>query len=154
MKENRVNNVPVRFWSSPEMHETVQRIADASGRTVSSVYRDLVEKGLAAAGYRSGSQDISGMVRNAVEEAIKPQIDRLASISAKAAQISAADFFMAYYVGLQNTPEYLQESYNETAAQARKLGIQYLKLSKDQALDAFIQRGMQSLADDKEGDAY
>ena len=62
MKEQRIKSAPARFWVSPEIHETVQRIADAEGRSMSMVYRDLIEKGLVASGYRSGSQDLSAMV--------------------------------------------------------------------------------------------
>lgn len=142
MKEQRVKSAPARFWVSPEIHDTVRRIAEAEGRSVSMVYRDLIERGLAAGGYRSGSQDMAGMVRVAVQETVKPQVERLAAISAKAAQISAAAFFLAAYNGRQAVPDYQREAYDDLAAQARKLGIEYLKLSQDKSLDEFIGRGI------------
>ena len=115
---------------------------------MSQVYRELVEKGLVAGGYRSGSQDLTAMIRESVQEAIRPQIERLASISAKGTQISAAAFFLAAYNGRQAVPGYLKEEYEEVAAQARKLGIEYLKLSKDRNLDDFIGRGLRRMGDD------
>lgn len=148
MKENRVHSAAVRFWISEETSRTIERIAVAEGRTASSVYRDLVEKGLVAGGYRSGEKDLAGVLRTTVDEAMKPQIERLASISAKAAQISAAAFFLAAYNGRQAVPAYLQEEYDEIAAQSRKLGIEYLKLSKDKNLDEFIHRGLGRMGDD------
>ena len=89
----RTQNALAHFWLSSETDETVRRIAKTEGRSVSMVYRDLVEKGLVAGGYRSGSEDLSAMVQTAVQEAMRPQIERLAAISAKGTQISAAAFF-------------------------------------------------------------
>ena len=144
----RDTNVCVHCWVSPETDETVRRIAEAEGSSMSQVYRELVEKGLVAGGYRSGSQDLTAMIRESVQEAIRPQIERLASISAKGTQISAAAFFLAAYNGRQAVPGYLKEEYEEVAAQARKLGIEYLKLSKDRNLDDFIGRGLRRMGDD------
>ena len=146
----RQKNALVHFWVSPEIDAAVRRIAISDGRTTSSVYRELVEKGLIAGGYRSGEKDLAGMMRTTVDEVMKPQIERLASISAKAAQISAAAFFLAAYNGRQAVPEYLQAEYDEIATQARKLGIEYLKLSKDKSLDDFISRGMSRMGDENE----
>lgn len=149
MKEQRIKSVPARFWVSPETHETVHRIADAQGRSMSMVYRDLIEKGLIASGYQSGSQDLSAMVHQAVQEALQPQVERLAAISAKGTQISAAAFFLAVYNGRQALPEHLRNEFEDVAAQARKLGIEYLKLSRDRNLDEFIGRGLRRMGADE-----
>lgn len=148
MAAERVKNVIAQFWVSPEMDETVRKIATLENRTLSSVYRDLVEGGLAAAGYISGTASIATMVREAVDEAIKPQVERLAAISAKGTQISAAAFFLAAYAGKLNLPEDQQQDFDETAALARKLGVEYLKLAKDKNLDAYIASAIRRLEDD------
>ncbi len=148
MIEQRKRSAAVRFWISEDVHNTVQRIARTEGRSVSMVYRDLVEKGLVAGGYRSGSQDIAAMVRTAVEEAMKAPLERLAAISAKGTQISAASFFLAAYNGNLAVPEQQKEEYRITAALARKLGVEYLKLSRDKSLDDFIAQGMGRMEDD------
>lgn len=142
MKEQRTKSAAARFWVSPGMAEAVHRIAAAEGRSASDVYRDLVEKGLVAGGYRSGGQDLAALVREAVREELRPQAERLAAISAKGTQIGAAAFFLAAYVGRQGIPAYLQDEYDALAAQARKLGVEYLKLSKDKRLDDFIAEGL------------
>ena len=148
MKE-RIKNICAHFWISPEIHAAVQKIATAEGRSVSKVYRDLVEKGLVAGGYRSGGQDLAALVREAVREELRPQAERLAAISAKGTQISAASFFLAAFVGRQAIPEYQQEAYDAVAAQARKLGVEYLKLTKDRPLDDFIARGLGRMGTDE-----
>ncbi len=142
MSENRVRNVPARFWVSASTADMVERIACAEDQSVSSVYRDLIEKGLVAGGYRSGQKTLEKMVQCAVTEAIRPQAERLAAISAKGTQISAASFFLAAYAGRQNVPDYLKDEYDYLASNARKLGVEYLKLSKDKNLDDFIERGL------------
>lgn len=144
-KKDVHNGVPARFWVAIETDETVDRIAQGEGRSKSAVYRDLIEKGLIAGGYRSGSYDLSTLVREAVESAMKPQTDRLAAISAKAAQISAAAFFLAAYSGKLVLPPELQADFNEVSARARKLGVEYLKLSKDKSLDDFIGGGLRRM---------
>lgn len=142
MKEQRINSTPVRFWVSAETDETVRRIANAEGRSASSVYREMIDKGLSAAGYRSGNEDLQQLVRLAVEEQMKPHVERLATISAKGTQLSAAAFFLAAYNGRLQVPEAYQEEFDAIAASARKLGIEYLKLSKDRNLDDFIREGL------------
>lgn len=148
MSQNRVKNTLVQFWISPEMDAAVRNIATAEGQSISAVYRDLVEKGLVAGGYKTGSQDMATLVREAVQETLRPHVDRLAAISAKGTQISAAAFFLAFYNGRQALPPYAQEAYDDLAAQARKLGIEYLKLSKDKDIDAFIGQGLRRMGDD------
>lgn len=147
---NRLKNALAHFWISSAVDDTVRRIAEAESRSLSSVYRDLVEKGLVAGGYRSGTKDVAGMVRSSVDEALKPQVERLAAISAKATQIGAAAFFLAAYNGKQILPDYQQQEYDAIITQARKLGIEYLKLSRDKSIDEFIGRGFGRMGDDSE----
>lgn len=148
MKENRVHSAAVRFWISEETNKTVERIATAEGRTASSVYRDLVDLGLVAGGYRSGEKELAAMVRTAVEETMKPHVERLAAISAKGVQIGAASYFLQVYNGKQALPEWQHEDYDALAAQARKLGIEYLKLSRDKDLDTFVRQGNRRMGGD------
>lgn len=142
-------SVPARLWMSVSVDEQVRKIATAEGRSVSSVYRDLVDAGLVAMGYRSGEKDMASMVRTAVEESLKPHVERLAAISAKGVQISAASYFLQVYNGKQALPEWQHEDYDALAAQARKLGIEYLKLSKDKNVDDFIRRGINRMGADE-----
>lgn len=148
MLGNRVVNALAHFWVSLETDDTVRRIATAEGRSVSSVYRDLVDMGLVASGYRSGEKDLAAMVRTAVEETMKPHVERLAAISAKGVQISAASYFLQVYNGKQALPEWQHEDYDALAAQARKLGIEYLKLSRDKDLDTFVRQGNRRMGGD------
>ena len=90
------------------------------------------------------------MIRIAVNESIKPHIERLAAISAKGVQIDAASYFLQVYNGKHAMPDYLQEEYAGIAANARKLGIEYLKLPKEKDIDEFISRGFQRMEEDSQ----
>jgi len=73
---------------------------------------------------------------------MKPQVERLASISAKATQISSAAYFLLVYLMRTLLPEGEREEADEVAAKARKLGIEYLKL-RDKDIDTFIRSGIE-----------
>lgn len=141
------HSIPVRFWIASETDKLVRRIAATEERSVSSVYRGLIHSGLLADGYLSDAKTLEQRYMAAMQAALKPSIDRLAAISAKGTQISAAAFFLAAYNGKQALPEYAQEAYEEVAAMSRKLGIEYLKLAKDQNLDEFLGKGLRKLDD-------
>ena len=106
-----------------------------------------VNSGLLADGYLSDAKTLEQRYMAAMQAALKPSIDRLAAISAKGTQISAAAFFLAAYNGKQALPEYAQAEYEEIAAMSRKLGVEYLKLAKDQGIDEFLGKGLKKLDD-------
>ena len=147
MAKNKQNGVALSLRVAPEMEESVKKIAYAEGKSKSEVYRELLEKGLVAGGYKAGTEDMTARIREAVEAVMRPQVERLASISAKAAQISAADFFLLAWLGQQLTPPGRQADYEEIANAARRLGVQYLKLGKDKDIDQFLADGRKKLGE-------
>lgn len=149
MKKNRIRSAPARFWVAEETDQAVRAIAAAEGKSCSSVYRDLISKGLVAGGYRTGAQDLAALVKTAVEETVKPQVERLAAISAKGTQVSAAAFFMSVYTGDILVPEHLRGQFDEAAVQARKLGIEYLKLPRDRSIEEFLKKAFSRMEEDE-----
>ena len=126
----------IPFRCSEEMAAAIGRIADSEGKTRSEVIRSLCEKGLVAGGYTSGVQEINATVKEALVEVLHPAVERLAAISAKAAHIAAAAFFLQIVTNRQFAPE--PEALDALAAKARRLGVEYLKLKKDQDLDDWL----------------
>ena len=110
--------------------------------TKSQLIRDLLDKGLKSEGFRKDDERLYNMIVEALQSVTKPQVERLAAISAKATQIDAAAFFMLVYFCcalLPPTPDSAQ-TIDQIAAHARQLGIEYLKhRGTDDDLDAFIQ---------------
>lgn len=146
MEKKRIKNTTAHFWVTQETADLVRKIADGKNVPMSAAYRELIEKGLIAGGYRTGGQDLTAMVRQAVQETVQPQVERLAAIGAKGTQISAAAFFLAAYNGKRELPPYLQEEYDELMTRARKLGIEYLK-ARDKSLDEFIGKALGRMED-------
>ena len=91
---------------------------------------------------------IAQLIREAVQEIMKPHVERLASISAKAANIDAASFFLQLYVGKLMLPPSERQQVDEAAEKARRLGIEFLKLRKDRDIDVFIGKGVAEMNDD------
>ena len=130
----------IPFRCSEEMAAAIGRIANSEGKTRSEVIRSLCEKGLVAGGYTSGVQEINATVKEALVEVLQPSVERLAAISAKAAHIAAAAFFLEVTTNRLFTSE--PEQIDAIAAKARRMGIEYLKLKKDQDLDDWLEQAI------------
>ncbi len=148
MKKEESVYIPVRV--SAQIAAMIERIAATQGVPKSKVLRDLLEAGLQAKGYLNGGESMADLVQQAVDASLKPQVERLASISAKAAHISAASFFLNYSTLRQFMPEEFLPQFDEAAAKARKLGAEYLRLNKNKDIDQFLARGLAAMAREDE----
>ena len=138
---------PIRC--SKELDETLGRLAAQQHITKSEVLRTLVDKGLTATGAKVEDGEFYQLIQQAVKEAVQPQIERLAAISAKATHISGAAFFMSIFAATRDATPAEQREVEEAAGAARDLGIQYLKL-KDQDIDAFLKSGAKRMVEETE----
>ena len=146
LKGDRHQAVYIPFRCSAEMEATIGKIAAEQKRTKSEILRQLVDAGLIATGYKRDENYLNEQIQTAVASAMKPFVERLAAISAKATQISGAAFFMNVYMGQLLLPESEKELVQNAAADARKLGIEFLKL-KNQDIDAFISDGVEKVTE-------
>ena len=138
---------PIRC--SKELDETLGRLAAQQHITKSEVLRNLVDKGLTATSAKVEDGEFYQLIQQAVKEAVQPQIERLAAISAKATHISGAAFFMSIFAATRDATPAEQREVEEAAGAARDLGIQYLKL-KDQDIDAFLKAGAKRMVEETE----
>lgn len=150
MKKPKEPIVVAAFRYPAKVDDMVERIAAAQGQPKSKVLRDLLTAGLQAKGYLSGGESLADCIQQAVDASLKPQVERLASISAKAAHISAASFFLNYAALRQFVPEEFLSEFDELATRARKLGAEYLKLSRDKSIDQFLSRGLAAMTKEPE----
>lgn len=130
--------IPYRCAQST--YEVIEKISTAQRKTRVQVVRELVEAGLVATGYKQDEEYQAKQIQEAVKAVLQPSVERLASISAKAAQISSAAFFMGIFASRLMLPTGEQDLIDQAATQARKLGIEYLKF-KDRDIDSFIADG-------------
>ena len=143
LNENqRSRYIPFRL--DPETNDLLERYAANQKKTKSEAIRTLLDKGMKTEGYKVEDDRLYDMVKAAVIETSKPQVERLAAISAKATQISAAAYFLLVCALRMLLPEEASADLDELAAQARKLGIEYLKL-RDKDIDTFIRSGIERM---------
>ena len=134
----------IPFRCSQETKSLISALAAQKKRPKSEVLRELVDKGLVASGAKVDEDLLYQMVKRAVEEVLSPAVERLAAISAKATQISGAAFFMSIWAGSRNLDELERAEIQQAAEEARRLGIEWLKL-KDRDLDAFLGEGARKI---------
>lgn len=139
MKEK---SVEIHAYVSPKMDAEIRKRMEQSGQSKSEVIRSLLRRGLKASTPESQDEEERRILQEALQAVLKPHVERLAAISAKGTQISAAAFFMGYQSGLLQLPEEMRAYYEEVAVTARKLGIEYLKLSKGKDIDEFVEGGL------------
>ncbi|KAF5069152.1 hypothetical protein DSECCO2_235450 [anaerobic digester metagenome] len=144
---HHANYIP--FRCSGETSGMISQLAAQRHMPKSEVLRDLVDRGLVSIGAKTDEDYLYGLVQRAVKETMQPQIERLAAISAKAAHISSAAFFMGVYSATRGCSPAEQRQIEEVAGSARELGIQYLKL-KDRDIDAFLKVGAKRMIDESE----
>lgn len=150
MKKDRHITAHIPFRCSLDMEATISKIAAEQHTSKSAVLRKLVEQGLLYSGYQQDDGRLQMLITTAVKETLTPQVERLAAISAKATQISSAAFFMEVYLSRALLPPSQQQSIEELAGTARKLGIEYLKL-KDRDIDTFLRTAAEQMKDDQGG---
>lgn len=137
----------IPFRCSQSTYEAIEKISVAQRKARVQVVRELVEAGLVATGYKQDEEYQTMLIQDAVKASLQPSVERLAAISAKATQISSAAFFMNIFTSRLMLPTGEQDLIDQAAAEARKLGIEYLKL-KDHDVDAFIADGAKKMTKD------
>lgn len=142
MKNDRHRAAYIPFRCPEKTQEAIRRLAAEQRKPQSVILRQLVEEGLSQSGSRTEEEKLAA----ALELALKPHVERLASISAKATQISGAAYFMSIYLLHQMEPDQ-SPLIEEAAGLARKLGVEYLKLAKDRDLDEFLKDSTGKLRD-------
>lgn len=131
--------VPIRI--EPDTERLLQAVAAERNCTRSEVIRDYIDQGLKNQGYRPDDERLYKMITAAMQEILTPSVNRLAKISAKAAQIDGAVYFLLVYFLRAQLPPGSGQVVQDLAARARHLGAEYLKQQQDSDLDEFLQRG-------------
>lgn len=147
MKKRLLQEDRLTIRLEPKINAMIESLAAAEHKSKSTVVREMIDKQLVAEGYKKDEDQLYQMILGAVKEVTKPQVERLAAISAKATQIDAAAFFLLVYSCGMQLPATDRHMIDEAAARARKLGIEYLKL-KDDDIDGFIRRGTKRVKDE------
>lgn len=140
MGKDRHQGEYIPFRCSDATAQIISELAQKQHRTKAEILRELVDTGLQATGATLDSEHLYRTIKAALQEILSPSVERLAAINAKGAQISGAAFFMAMWSASKSFSPGECIALEEAASEARRLGIEFLKL-KDRDLDAFIREG-------------
>lgn len=126
MKEKKYNKRLV-FSVTDEMYDTVEKLAAQRGCKIAEVSRDLLKQSLDQKVMAANMDLITNIIKTQVDMAMKPHIERLASLEAKTAMASATSMYLtAETLEKFVAPEErvrIQDAYNA----ARKKASEYIR---------------------------
>jgi predicted DNA-binding protein len=108
----------------------VEKLESESKRTrqnVSWIIREALDKYFSIEAKKEDTEFFAGVVRPIVKEEIGKQANRLAAMLFKIGIISAGNYFMAARTLSDVISPSMQEDFKDINANARKLGIDYMK---------------------------
>lgn len=128
-------------------YDIISKVAKEKRLPMAEVLRSFVADGMVKQGYKENEDAMRASIQSALKEILQPQVERLATISAKSTQLSGAAYFLLTYVLRMYFPEGERDTVDEVAAQARQLGIEYLKLKQGSDIDDFIKGSVKKMTD-------
>ena len=123
------NTKRVTFHLTNDMIKTLEKQADTTGQNVSQIIRRAIDQYFNIEAKREDTEFFSGIIRPIVKDEIGKQSNRLAAMLFKIGIITAGNYFMAVRVMSDVISPSMQEDFREINANARKQGIDYMKLN-------------------------
>ena len=119
----------VTFHLTHDMVKTLEKQADATNQNISQLIRRAIDKYMDVDLYKDDTEFIAGIVRPIVKDEIGKQTNRLASMMFKVGIITSSNYFLAVRTLSDVINPSFQEDFKDINANARKLGIDYMKQS-------------------------
>jgi predicted transcriptional regulator len=119
----------VTFHLTTDTVKSLEKLADKDHQNVSQIIRAAIDKYMNVDLYKEDSEFIANIVRKEVKEQIERQANRLASMMFKIGIISASNYFMSVRTLSDMISPSMQEDFRDINSNARKLGIDYMKLN-------------------------
>lgn len=107
--------------------QDINRFAEIKGYTFSEAVRQLTHKGLEIQVSNDNINLVVEIIDERLRAILKPQVERLASISAKGAIMSATSTFLNAQALLDFVPEARRKDIKEVYEKARLKGVEYVK---------------------------
>jgi hypothetical protein len=110
-------------------YEALKKLAASKHINMADVVRGFIDKGLSVQSYQDNIDFISGIVRQEVKAEMGKQANRLAAMLFKIGVITAGNYFMAVRTISDVISPSMQEDFKDINSNARKLGIDYMKMN-------------------------
>jgi len=127
MADKTPNTVQITIKVTPDVYKSLQKLSTKNNQNMAAVVREFINKGLDVQGYKDDVDFIAGLVRQEVKVEIRKQADRLAAMLFKIGTISAGGYFLGVRMLSDMISPSMQEDYKDINANARRLGIDYMK---------------------------
>lgn len=112
---------------SEDVYETVKNIAGKKGESISEIVRQLIDDGLSLEIGNENKDIIASIVREELQAALKPSVERLAKISSKAGHMSATAAFLNVQALMDLVPKEKVRDVRTMYEKARKMSVGYMK---------------------------
>lgn len=132
---------------SAELDALLESVAKERGCSKSEIIREAIDRGLTSMGAKGNDAYMTEIVEQSLKKILQPSVERLAAISAKAAHITAADYFMNIWFATRGYDAASYDEIEQVAQTARQMGIEYLKL-KGRDIDDFIAQSSRKIMDE------
>ncbi len=109
------------------VYEKIENISNSTNRSIAEVTRDLLEKGLSMEFMDESKDVIANIVRNQMDIAMKPHIERLAKLSSKSGHMSATAAFLNVQALMDLVPKENKKNVKEMYESARKKAAEYMR---------------------------
>mgnify|MGYP006280021011 CR=1 FL=1 len=111
-----------------DMYEKINNIANKRGESISSVMRELLEKGLANEWVDENTDLITHLVKQQVDATMKPHVERLATLTSKVGHMSATATFLNVQAFKDLVPTERKKDVKDLYEKARKKAVTYMKI--------------------------
>jgi len=123
------NTKRVTFHLTHDMVKTLEKQADSTGQNVSQIIRKAIDKYMNVDLYKEDTDFLIGIIQPIIKDEIGKQANRLAAMLFKIGIISAGGYFAAVRVLSDVISPSMCEDFKDINANARKLGIEYMKMN-------------------------
>ena len=130
----------VTFHLTTDMVTTLEKQAATTNQNISQVIRRSIDKYMDVDQYKDDTDFIAGIVRPIIKDEIGKQANRLAAMLFKIGIITAGNYFLVVRTLSDVISPSMQEDFKDINANARKLGIDYMKQSGVGTVD-FLEDG-------------
>ena len=123
------NTQRVTFHLTTDKLKILEKMADQTGQNVSQIIRAAIDKYMNVEQHKEDTEFITGIIRPIIKDEIGKQANRLASMLFKVGIITSSNYFLAVRTLSDVISPLMLEDFSDINANARKQGIEYMKLN-------------------------
>ena len=121
---------------TPQQQKDLQKLAASQHISLAQLLRNFIDKGLTVDGHAEGIDFIRRHIREEINNALNPRMERLIKLQVKGGIVSAAGYFLNAEMLAEFIPPTRQRELQDVLLESKKQGVVYFRLT-DQEIDEF-----------------